>query len=203
MLLCLSDTLHQNIAEKGERLKHRAHFLPIKINKGDAIMENQERHLQYKVYCANKAVSSAKDVFTGCTLKGNGPNHQSFICRADSLDDAREKIKKRRLKPQVYQLHDTICRYLVKEYFIVACEMDDADPNNTAPEHNNDIWFYPLHFTIVHSDAYGDKLKEDGDYENYEESLKEGKRIETISKDFITIEVLDVSEESWTDGKCK
>ena len=33
--------------------------------------------------------------------------------------------------------------------------------------------------------------------------IKEGKRIETISKDFITIEVLDVSEESWTDGKRK
>lgn len=165
-------------------------------------MEKQERHLQYKVYCANKAVVSVKDVFTGCTLKGNGPDHQSFICRADSLDDAREKIKKRRLKSQVYQLHDTICRYLVKEYFIVAYEMDDADSGNIVTE-QNDIWFYPLHFTIVHSDAYGDKLKEDGDYKNYEEALKEGKRIETISKDFITIEVLNVSEESWTDGKCE
>lgn len=165
-------------------------------------MEKQERHQQYKIYCANKAVSSAKDVFTGCTLKNDGPNHQSFICRADSLDDAREKIKKRRLKPQVYQLHDTICRYLVKEYFIVACEKDDADSDDIAAEHN-DIYFYPLHFTIVHSDAYGDKLSEDGDYEKYEEALKEGKGIETFSKDFITIEVLDASGVEWTDVQRK
>lgn len=142
---------------------------------------------QYELHCIYKTFMDAKDIRTGCTenVETGLDRHEQSICRLAKKELGYEWMKK--CRSQVIALHDTVPKYLVKEYCIISYDWDDFESkfvSETRYEH-----FYPLHFTIVHANVAGYKLSEEGDFTNYVEALKERDRLDKTSNDFLTVEV--------------
>lgn len=145
---------------------------------------------QYELHCIYKTFMDPKDIYTGCTEGTDGlglDRYEKSVCWLAKKELGYEWMKK--CKSQVIELHDTMQKYLVKEYCIISYDWDDFEEkmvSDTRYEH-----FYPLHFTIVHSRTNGVKLNEEGDFTDYGKALKEKERLEKSSKDFLTVEVID------------
>lgn len=155
---------------------------------------------QYELHCIYKTFMDAKDIHTGCTESMDEPGYNRYersICWLAKKDLGYEWMKK--CKSQVIELHDTLSKYLVKEYCIISYDWDDFERKFVSKiryEH-----FYPLHFTIVHSNVAGYKRSEEGDFTNYAEALKERDRLDKTSKDLLSVEIKDWYKEDKKDEK--
>lgn len=145
---------------------------------------------QYELHCIYKTFLEPREIRTGCTESLHEPGshrYEQSVHWLGNLELGYEWMKT--CKSQVIELHDTIYKYLVKEYCIISYDWDDFEGKYVSEmryEH-----FYPMHFIIVHSDANGVKLSEEGDFTDYVEAIKERDRLDKLTKDFLTVEVKD------------